>query len=105
MKKRERKIGEKNKAKQIADSNDAQDLFTGLSSSNCKLIPEALVVDRGPALVSKSVQSVSKSLDAQIETAPPYRPDWKALIERHFKTINITLIGGESNADASPSDS
>lgn len=105
MKKRERKIDVKNNAKRIANLNDAQDLFTGPSSSSCKFIPENLLADGGPAFISKSVQSVSKPLEAQVGTTPSCRPGWKALIERHFKTMNLALIGVESNTDASPADS
>jgi len=72
------------------DDQDAMKFIAELTSQ--ELIPETIVLDCGPAFVSRSVQSVSKSLSAQVETSPPYRPDWKAVIERHFKTMNTTLI-------------
>jgi len=71
------------------DDQEAVKFIAELTSQ--ELIPETLVLDCGPAFISKSMQSVLKSLDAQVKTAPPYRPNWKALIERHFKTMNTTL--------------
>lgn len=71
------------------DDQDVMKFIAELTSQ--ELIPETLVLDHGPAFVSKYAQSVSKPLSSQLEIAPRCRPDWKALIERHFKTMNTTL--------------
>lgn len=85
------------------DDQDFMKVIDELTSQD--LIPETLVLDHGPAFVSKSAQSVSKPLSAQLEITPRYRPDWKALIERHFKTMNTTFIKSRGNGNTSPANS
>lgn len=50
-------------------------------------IMSVLFGDRGE-LASTMVESVANALNFRIENAPPYRADWKGIVERYFKTIN-----------------
>ena len=53
----------------------------------CYHVPEALLCDRGEG-EGKAIETACHSLDIRIENTPPYRADWKAIVERYFKTTN-----------------
>jgi len=48
--------------------------------------PEAIIGDRGEML-SHSVEVISQAFNIEIQNTPPYRADWKGIVERQFKTI------------------
>ena len=49
-------------------------------------IPEAIIGDRGE-LEGTSAESLINSLGIDIQNTPPYRPDWKGIVERRFNII------------------
>ena len=49
-------------------------------------LPAALFADRGE-LVGTDIENVLETFGVRIENAPPYRGDWKGLIESQFRTI------------------
>lgn len=49
--------------------------------------PLAILGDRGE-LISKTAEIMIEFLDIKVKNTPPYRPDWKGIVERHFRTIN-----------------
>lgn len=49
-------------------------------------IPESVLADRGEMLSSK-VLSIIEHLQIAIKNTPPFRPDWKPLVERQFGMI------------------
>jgi len=53
----------------------------------CHNLPEALLADRGE-IESKYIDTFSNSLHVRIENTPPYRADWKGIVEQYFNTIN-----------------
>lgn len=48
--------------------------------------PEAILADRGE-LLGKTVEILSESLFIDIQNTPSFRADWKAIVERYFKTV------------------
>ncbi len=50
-----------------------------------KYLPEAIIGDRGE-LESKFVDSLINGLGVEINNNPPYRPDWKGIVEQLFHT-------------------
>ena len=49
-------------------------------------IPEAILGDRGEIL-STTADMLSDALNIRVENTPPYRADWKGIVERYFSTI------------------
>jgi hypothetical protein len=50
-------------------------------------LPQAILADRGEML-SDNAESLIMNLGITIKNTPPYRADWKPLIERYFKLTN-----------------
>ena len=50
-------------------------------------LPQAILADRGEML-SDNAESLIMNLGITIKNTPPYRADWKSLIERYFKLTN-----------------
>ena len=50
-------------------------------------IPEAILGDRGE-MESKKAEALISSLQIRIENNPPYRGDWKGIVEQQFNLIN-----------------
>ena len=48
--------------------------------------PEAILGDRGEIL-SITADMLSEALNIRIENTPPYRADWKGIVERYFNTV------------------
>ena len=59
--------------------------------------PERLLGDRG-ALEGANADHLVNSLNLTIENTPPYRPDWKGIVEQFFNKLNIKLIHGVPGA-------
>lgn len=51
-------------------------------------IPEAILADRGE-LESKNAENLINGLHVKIMNTPPYRCDWKGIIEQYFRTVNL----------------
>lgn len=53
----------------------------------CHHLPQTILGDRGE-LISENAKPLIENLNIKIENAAPFRPDWKGIVERHFKIIN-----------------
>lgn len=53
-------------------------------------LPEALIGDRGEML-GRHVEVMSKAFNINIENTPPYRADWKGIVERYFRTSQVKM--------------
>ena len=65
-------------------------------------LPEAILADRGE-LEGKNVENVINALHVKIQNTPPYRADWKGVIEQHFRVTNLRVkpfLPGMINPDA-----
>lgn len=56
----------------------------------CFHVPQAVLGDRGE-MISKHADSLANGLGIRIENAPPYRADWKGIVEQYFHTLNIKV--------------
>ena len=56
----------------------------------CHCLPNSITTDNGEFAV-KAVDEIVKSLGITVENCPPYRGDLKGIIERTFKTFQLTL--------------
>ena len=56
----------------------------------CHHIPAEVSADRAE-LLSHAGEEFSNTLDVILKIAPPYRPDWKSIVESRFKLINQGL--------------
>ena len=54
-------------------------------------LPEAILADRGE-LEGYNADNLVNSLNIKVSNTPPYRADWKGIIERHFRTCNEKMI-------------
>ncbi len=57
----------------------------------CHFLPERLMADRGE-FISESSDSIVEGLDINIENTPPYRADWKGIVEQYFRCLNLKGI-------------
>jgi hypothetical protein len=53
--------------------------------------PVEILGDRGP-LISKSIHRFIKAFNVVVSNTPPYRPDWKGVVERIFGEMNIRVF-------------
>ena len=53
--------------------------------------PEAILSDRGE-LEGKNADLLVRNFNVRVLTTPPYRADWKAIVERHFRLINDRVM-------------
>lgn len=56
----------------------------------CHHLPIELSADRAE-LLSEAGEAMSNSLGTILKIAPPYRPDWKSIVESRFRLINEGL--------------
>lgn len=56
----------------------------------CHYIPQTLLADRGE-IESKTAENYIEALNIKIENTPPFRADWKGIVERYFKTIHAKV--------------
>jgi hypothetical protein len=54
-------------------------------------VPLAITSDRGE-LFSKDAEATLRTLHLRLVTTPPYRPDWKSVVERNFRSLNDLTI-------------
>ncbi|WP_053216250.1 Mu transposase C-terminal domain-containing protein [Guptibacillus hwajinpoensis] len=52
-----------------------------------KYFPSAILGDRGE-LVGKRADVLADAFNIRIENTPPYRADWKGIVERYFRTFH-----------------
>lgn len=58
----------------------------------CSQLPERLITDRGPEYMGDKPIHLRNTLKVMIQNLPPYRADWKGIVERHFRISNDKLI-------------
>lgn len=56
----------------------------------CHHLPLKVMADRGE-FIGHTTEGMINGLGIQVENAPPYRPDWKAVVERYFRILNDTI--------------
>ena len=64
-------------------------------------LPQAILADRGEML-SDNAESLIMNLGITVKNTPPFRADWKPLVERYFKLTNErtkSLLPGAVNTD------
>ncbi|HFL7943208.1 TPA: Mu transposase C-terminal domain-containing protein [Pseudomonas putida] len=54
---------------------------------DCHHLPHQIYADRGEML-SLAAEGLSRGLGIEMGTAPPYRPDWKPMVESRFGILN-----------------
>lgn len=57
---------------------------------NCKYIPFSILADRGE-LEGFQADNVVNNLGIQLSNTPPYRAEWKSIIEQNFRCINLKV--------------
>ena len=57
---------------------------------DCHYLPQTLLADRGE-LEGYNVERLISTFNMRVENTPPYRADWKGIVERHFKTIHTKI--------------
>jgi hypothetical protein len=57
----------------------------------CHHLPEGLLADRGE-FEGYQADHLAGALNVRVSNTPPYRADWKGIIERHFRIANDRLI-------------
>ncbi len=53
-------------------------------------LPESIIGDRGEIL-GRHIEVLSKAFNVNIENTPPYRADWKGVVERYFRTVQVKM--------------
>jgi hypothetical protein len=56
-----------------------------------RYLPEHITGDRGP-LISANANHFVHALNIQVSNTPPFRPDWKGVVEQIFRLMNIRAI-------------
>ncbi len=57
----------------------------------CHHLPEALLADRGE-FEGYDADNLVGALGISVHNTPPYRADWKGIVERHFRIVNDKFI-------------
>lgn len=57
----------------------------------CSVYPRQITGDRGE-MISKASDRLASAFSISVANTPPYRPDYKSLVEGHFKTLNESTI-------------
>jgi hypothetical protein len=53
-------------------------------------LPESLIGDKGEIL-GRHIEVLSKGFNVNIENTPSYRADWKGIVERYFRTVQVKM--------------
>ena len=53
-------------------------------------VPQRVLADRGE-LMGKQIENAIKNLGIMIQNSPPYRADYKGIIEQSFRGMNLKL--------------
>lgn len=51
-------------------------------------LPEAILADRGE-LEGSNIETLINTFHIKVQNTPPYRADWKGIIEQHFRVTNL----------------
>ena len=54
-------------------------------------LPASIIADRGELIGAKS-DVLTEEFGVEVSNTPPYRPDWKPFVERHFGLVNSRLV-------------
>lgn len=57
---------------------------------DCHYLPQILLADRGE-LEGYNVERLIDAFHMKVENTPPYRADWKGIVEQHFRIINTKV--------------
>lgn len=57
----------------------------------CHYLPESILADRGE-FEGYNADNLVNSLGVRVHNTPPYRADWKGIVERHFRILNDKVI-------------
>ncbi|WP_066070805.1 Mu transposase C-terminal domain-containing protein [Neobacillus soli] len=57
---------------------------------DCHYLPQILLADRGE-LKGYNVERLINAFHMKVENTPPYRADWKGIVEQHFRVINTKV--------------
>ncbi|MBW4522821.1 MAG: transposase family protein [Scytolyngbya sp. HA4215-MV1] len=57
----------------------------------CRHLPEVILADRGE-LEGYNADNLVKALNVTVSNTPPYRADWKGIVERNFRLSNDKVI-------------
>lgn len=57
---------------------------------DCHYLPQTLLADRGE-LEGYHVERLINAFHMKVENTPPYRADWKGIVEQHFRVINTKV--------------
>lgn len=53
-------------------------------------LPETILADRGE-LEGKGIENLINGLQVKVSNTPPYRADWKGIVEQHFRVTNLRV--------------
>lgn len=53
----------------------------------CHFVPDSILADRGE-LAGRMPETFIKNLHVRVENLPPYRADWKGIVEQHFRVTH-----------------
>jgi transposase InsO family protein len=70
----------------------------------CQHLCKFLLTDRGSEYLSNHTEHLKNALNITLIHTPAYRPDWKPIVERKFRTINDLVIHWEPGAVRKPRD-
>jgi putative transposase len=59
----------------------------------CDCVPNSILADRGE-IEGFNADNLSSALGITVKNSPPYRADWKGIVERYFRTVNDRVIHG-----------
>nr|WP_259548615.1 transposase family protein [Heyndrickxia oleronia] len=57
---------------------------------DCHYLPQTILADRGE-LEGYNVERLINAFHMKVENTPPYRADWKGIVEQHFRVINTKV--------------
>lgn len=57
----------------------------------CPFLPESLLADRGE-LIGFNSDNIVEFLNIKVSNTPPYRADWKGIVEQNFRLLNSKAI-------------
>ena len=66
-----------------------------------RFLPEVLLADRGE-LEGSNIHNLINVFGIKVQNTPPFRPDWKPIIEQNFRVVNLRtkpLMPGVINSD------
>lgn len=58
---------------------------------DCSYLPEAIIADRGE-IIGFNSDNMVESLNIKVLNTPPYRADWKGIVEQSFRKANLKSI-------------